>query len=112
MPYQEADETDPMLLVGVELAAGEEAARESANAIAQEYARMGFDEPRLMELFTNPFYGGSHQTFLLLGAEKIRAIVKEQVAFWSRVCCRDRDTDPETGLGLLNVLQDERRKTP
>jgi hypothetical protein len=105
MPYQEADDTDPLLLVGVELPAEAGAAREAVQVIAEEYARMGYGEKLLMELFANPFYGGAHQAYLALGEDAVRAIVREQTAFWGRVQIVDRDTDPATDMRLLHVLE-------
>lgn len=112
MPHQEADETDPMLLVGVELPADPTAAREAVQVIAEEYARMGFSEDQLLALFASPFHGGAHQACRDLGEDATRAIVREQTAFWGHVRFRDRDTDPETRMTLLNVLEPPRREEP
>ena len=109
MPYDEADETDPMLLVGVELPADASAALDTVQVFAEEYARMGFDEKELMGLFQNPFYAGAHQAFVELGEERVRPIVMEHVALWGRVRFRDRDIDPGSGLALLPVLDPLRR---
>ena len=110
MPYDEADETDPMLLVGVELPADASAALDTVRVFAEEYARMGFDEEKLMGLFQNPFYAGAHQAYLELGEEKVRAIVREHVSLWGSVRFRERDVDPASGLTLLPVLDPPRRQ--
>ena len=89
MPYEDPDPSDPMLLVGVELPADAAATRETATVFAEEFARMGFDEVRLMRMFENAFYAGAHQAYLSLGPDQVRAIVREQVGFWSRVRVRD-----------------------
>ena len=105
MPYDEADETDPMLLVGVELPADATAALDTVQVLAEEYARMGFDEGKLMGLFQSPFYAGAHQAYLELGEEKVRALVREHTSLWGRVRFRERDVDPGSGLSLLPVLE-------
>ena len=78
----EAD--DPMELVGVVLPAGAEAMREMAYVFAEEFARLGFDEVRLLRLFKNPFYAGLHQAYCALGEPVVREIVGECVRVWGR----------------------------
>jgi hypothetical protein len=109
MPYDEADETDPMMLVGVELPADASSWRETALVLAEEFARMGFCEERLMEVFRDPFYAGAHQAFLALGEEEVREIVRAAATPWKGIAFRERDADPETGLDLLPVLDPPRR---
>ena len=75
---------DPMELVGVELPAGEEAMREMAYVFAEEFARLGFDEKRLLRLFKNPFYAGPHRALCVLGAQAVEEIVAECVGIWGR----------------------------
>ena len=92
MPYNQPDPHDPTLLVGVELPADAAPLPDTAAVLAEEYARLGYDEDRLMALFKNPHYAGMHQLYCALGETKIRAIVREQVDFWGRI--RFRDVDP------------------
>jgi len=106
MPYDEPDETDPMMLIGVELPADESSYLASCRVFAEEFARMGFGEEKLMELFRNAFYAGPHRAFVALGEHKVREVVREEVGLWGRVRYRDRDTDPESGLRSLPVLND------
>jgi hypothetical protein len=104
MPYDEADPSDPMLLVGVDLPADEATLRESCAAFAEEFARMGYNEEQLMGLFRTPFYAGMHQVWQSLGDEAVRVVVQEAAGFWGRVRLHDRDVDPETGQVTLPVL--------
>ena len=85
MPYDEADETDPMLLVGVDFPASATADRELTMVFAEEYARLGFDESQIMFLFQNPHYAGAYQAYRKLGEKLVRSLVKEQTNFWGRV---------------------------
>ena len=85
MPYDDPDPADPMLLVGVTLPAGEDSAEDMAYVFAEEFARLGFSEQRLLSLFHEPFYAGAHQALQLLGEEKIRLIVQEAAGMWGQV---------------------------
>jgi hypothetical protein len=82
MPYGDPDPADPDILVGVALPAGAETMREMAYIFAEEFARMGYDETRLLRLFRNPFYAGLHQAFRALGEPVVREIVAECVRAW------------------------------
>jgi hypothetical protein len=79
MPHGDPDPTDPNVLVGVELPAGVEATRDMAWVFAEEFARMGFDAPRILGLFRSPFYSGVHQTLRTLGEIEVTAIIAECV---------------------------------
>jgi hypothetical protein len=105
MPYDEADETDPMLLMGVEIESGEDSILETARVFAEEFARMGFDEKRLMGLFRNPFYAAAYRAYRALGEEAVGALIREQTGVWGRIRLSDRDTDPESGpqSGILEL---------
>jgi len=105
MPYDEADETDPMLLMGVEIETGEDSLLETARVFAEEFARLGFDEEKVLSLFRSPFYAAAHRTWLALGEETVGALVREQTGLWGRIRLCDRDTDPESGMVELPVLQ-------
>ena len=82
MPYDDPDPTDPTVLVGVECPASPEAVREMAWVFAEEFARMGFDERRILRLFRTPFYAGAHRAFRALGETEVAAIIGQCVAAW------------------------------
>jgi hypothetical protein len=104
MPYDEADASDPLMLVGVQLPCEEGAGLEIVRVFAEEFARIGFDEARLMELFRNPFYAGPHGALRSLGEERVREEVRRCLEVWGRLVYRERDADPESGMPLLPVL--------
>ena len=79
MPRGDPDPTDPTVLVGVELPADREAVRDMAWVFAEEFARMGFDGPRILALFRSPFYAGAHGALQVLGEPEITAIIEECV---------------------------------
>jgi hypothetical protein len=90
MPYDEADATDPLELVAVTLPADADAQGEMAYVFAEEFARLGYDAPRILSLFRNPFYAGAHAAFRMLGDEATRAIIDDCLAVWGRVRFVDR----------------------
>jgi hypothetical protein len=97
MPFDEADETDPLELVGVELPADEAAMIEQATVFAEEFARMGFSEEKLMQLFKNPFYAGAHGAYRALGEEKVRELVQASARIWGGIRFHDSIADPASG---------------
>ena len=90
MPYDDPDPSDPTMLVGVVLPAGEEAFREMAYAFAEEFARMGLSGAAILGLFANPFYAGAHQVYRALGPDAVGAIIGECVAVWGRMASTGR----------------------
>jgi hypothetical protein len=70
---------DPMELVGVALPAGPEATLDMAYVFAEELARLGFDEARLLRVFRSPFYAAPHRAYRALGEPAVRRVVAECV---------------------------------
>lgn len=80
MPYDDPDPTDPMTLHGVECPTADDAAmREMAECFIEEFARMGFDEDRLMRMFTANGYAGPNLALRTLGEHTIRSMIAEQM---------------------------------
>ena len=100
---------DPMELIGVELPAGGEAMREMAYVFAEEFARLGFDEKRLLRIFKNAFYAGPHRALRVLGERAVEEIVAECVGIWGRLECGVRNVkrrvkeEPETPHSTLRA---------
>ena len=94
MPFNEADPTDPNMLVGVMLPADAEATRDMAYVFAEEFARMGYSREQLLWLFKNPFYGGAHGAYRSLGEKEILSIIDECLNVWGnlRVSVQDVQT--------------------
>ncbi|MFQ5928570.1 MAG: hypothetical protein ACE5MK_02655 [Acidobacteriota bacterium] len=106
MPYLDPDPSDPQNLIGVEVPAGEETHLEMAYVFAEEFARLGFDDQRLLHLFRNPFYRSAHRTFEALGEEKIKSIIQEVLQVWGRVRLVDREVAKEPLVQLEGLNQD------
>jgi hypothetical protein len=79
MPYDDPDPSDPTVLVGVELPGDVETTRDMAWVFAEEFARLGFDAPRIAGLFRSPVYAGAHQARRVLGDTEVSAIIGECV---------------------------------
>jgi hypothetical protein len=73
---------DPLALVGVAVPAGPEVWREMAWVFAEEFARLGYGEARLLALFRSPFYAGLHRAWRALGEAEVRDIVAACVGAW------------------------------
>jgi hypothetical protein len=84
MPYKDPDPTDPNMLVGVVLPAAPEATRDMAYVFAEEFARMGYRQDELLRLFKNPFYGGAHGAYQILGENEILSIIDECINAWGQ----------------------------
>ncbi len=95
MPYEAPDPEDPMLLVGVGLPGDEASQREMICAFAEEFARMGFDEARILELFRRPFYAGAHAAYRELGEARVVSMIHETLEVWGRIRLVDREPEEE-----------------
>ncbi len=103
---------DPMEPIGVELPAGKEAMRAMAYVFGEEFARLGFDETRLLRLFRNPFYAGPHRALRALGDRAVEEIVAECVGIWGRRQCGMRDGEGEVEGEPAIKTPDSALRTP
>ncbi|MBI4455295.1 MAG: hypothetical protein HY644_05280 [Acidobacteria bacterium] len=107
MPYADPDPTDPTLLVGVEVPAEEDSDLEMAYAFAEEFARLGFSQQRLLSLFRQSFYAGAYRALQRLGEEKISSIIKETLQVWDnfRFVIHDSPERFDVSLDSLRPLE-------
>jgi hypothetical protein len=69
-----------MELVGM-VAPGEAGQLERmAETIVEEYVRMGWDQRRLMTLFTNPMFMATHRIYLQKGEAYVKSLVQTTCA--------------------------------
>ena len=94
MPYDDPDPGDPMLLVGVSLPGDEASQVEMVYGFAEEFAKMGFDEDRILFLFRRPFYAGAHAAWRALGDARVASIIRETLEVWGHMRLVDRDAAP------------------
>jgi hypothetical protein len=72
-----------MTLHGVSLETQDDSAMvEMAEAFIDEYARLGFDENRILHMFDTKGYAGPYMATTALGKPRIRAMVKYVLARW------------------------------
>lgn len=79
MPYDEAAATDPDVLVGVEVDGLPGTVEDMAYTFAEEMARTGMPEARILRLFRSSFYVGPHSALQALGAARVAGIIRESV---------------------------------
>lgn len=91
MPYDDPAPTDPNVWVAVGVPGDADSDIEMAYVFAEEFARLGYDAESLLRLFRQPFYAGAHRLWVVLGEERIRAVVRETLAAWGGVRARTRD---------------------
>lgn len=92
MPYDKPDGTDPMMFTGVVLPGNPEVTQDMAYTFAEEFARLGYSEEKILHLFQTPFYRGAHGAYQALGETAIRKIVRECIGIWGRMRFADRDS--------------------
>ncbi len=80
MPMGDPDPTDPMTLHGVVVGTDNDGAmREMAECFIEEFARLGYDARRILELFRTRAYAGPFLACQELGEAVIRALVSEHM---------------------------------
>ena len=82
MPKDEFSTEDPMELVGM-VVPGEDGTLEAmAEALVDEYVRMGWKEDRLMTLFTNPMFMATYRIYRLKGEHYVRDLIRRSCEKW------------------------------
>ena len=70
-----------MELKGVTLPEGN--IEEMAEALVEEFVRMGFDEKKLFRLFTNPNYRTTHRIYREKGEEYVKELIEKVRTRWN-----------------------------
>ena len=83
MPKDEFEDDDPMELTGMVLPGEPGQLEAMAECFVEEYVRMGWDEPRLMTLFTNPLFMATHRIYRQKGEAYVRELIRKTSAKWS-----------------------------
>ncbi len=76
------EDDDPMELVGMVLPATPGQLEAMSEAIVEEYVRLGWDEARLMALFTQPFFMATHRIYRLKGEAYVRDLIRKVLDKW------------------------------
>ena len=64
---------------------GRAAARETAEIVADELARLGYSAPEILRLFDDPSFGAAYSASRALGESVVRAIIVRAVIRWPDV---------------------------
>ena len=83
MPKDEFEDDDPMELTGMVLPGEPGQLETMAECFVEEYVRMGWDEPRLMTLFTHPLFMATHRIYRQKGEAYVRDLIRKSVAKWT-----------------------------
>lgn len=102
MPYGDPDATDPMTLHGVGVLTEDDSAMaEMAACFVEEYARLGFSEERILQMFRTAGFAGPALARRVLGEETVARIVRDEMAKWGPGVPGRLQMDQTTaGLGL------------
>lgn len=82
MPHDEFVEEDPMELVGMALPGEPGQLEAMAEAIVEEYVRLGWGEQRLMTLFINPMFLATYRIYQHKGEPYVRALIQKTCNKW------------------------------
>ncbi|HLB49028.1 MAG TPA: hypothetical protein VJL59_18615 [Anaerolineales bacterium] len=82
MPHDEFVDEDPLGLVGMVLPGEPGQLEAMAECFVEEYARMGWDERRLMTLFVSPVFLATHRIYRQKGEEYVRELIRRTCAKW------------------------------
>jgi hypothetical protein len=78
-PLREPDAGDPLEIVGVVLdrPIDRRGLDDMARTFVEEYTLMGWSPRRILRMFRQPFYGGAHDAYEVLGEERIVALIEQ-----------------------------------
>lgn len=77
-PHQD----DPYELVGMVMPGEAGQTEAMAQALVEEFLLLGWNQKRLMSLFTNPFYLATHRIYRQKGEAYVQALIEEICAQW------------------------------
>ena len=80
MPHDEFVDEDPLGLVGMVMPGEEGQLEAMAECFVEEYARMGWNETRIMTLFSQPLFMATHRVYRLKGESYARELIHKVCA--------------------------------
>lgn len=83
MADKENEPEDPLEFVGMAIPAGPEADAEMTRAVIEEFLLHGFDRTRLLRLFQDPFYAGTHRVWVARGEKFVEDMLDTVLREWS-----------------------------
>jgi hypothetical protein len=94
VPKDEFVEEDPLELVGMVLPGQAGQLEAMAECLVEEFVRMGWDERRLMTLFTNPMFMATYRIFQVKGEEYVRGLIRSVALKWGII--NIQETQPQS----------------
>ena len=82
MAEKRFEDDDPMELVGMVMPGEPGQLEAMAEAFVDEYARLGWDEKRILALFVNPFFLATHRIYRQKGEAYVRELISKTCAKW------------------------------
>ena len=80
---KEVEGDDPFEKVGIGFEGqSEEQLRDMALCFAEEFARDGWNEQALFDMFRSPFYVGPHLAWKQKGDAFVKSVIQEAMAMW------------------------------
>jgi hypothetical protein len=83
MPKDEFVSEDPMELVGMVLPGSPGQLEAMAECLVEEFVRMGWDEERLMTIFTNPMFAGTFRVYCYKGKAYVQELIQSCLHKWT-----------------------------
>ncbi len=83
MPKDEFAAEDPLELVGMVLPGEVGQLEAMAEAIVEEYVRMGWEAGRLMTLFRNPLFLATHRIYRQKGEAYVQDLIHTMCSKWN-----------------------------
>lgn len=87
------EDDDPMELIGVAFPMGE--VEEMAEAIVEEFIRLGLDDEELFDLFRSPVYYTPHAVYRGKGEEYVKALIEKARERWGILCFTESRQEKE-----------------
>jgi hypothetical protein len=83
LPEKEVEQDDPLEFVGMGIPAGPNADEDLARAVVEEYLLFGYDRDRLVRLFSDPYYAGTHRVWREKGQAFVERVIDDVLREWS-----------------------------
>lgn len=74
---------DPFELIGMVSTGGPGALEAMAEALVEEYVRLGWTKSKLMTLFRNPTFMATHRIYRHKGEDYVLALIERTMAQWT-----------------------------
>jgi len=94
MTYEDSECTGRTAIVGTRASSYAASCEQSCRIFAGEFARLGLDAEKVVQLFRSPFYVAPYRTYQILGEEKVSKIVRASVDLWGKIQVERREVAP------------------